>query len=145
LIGPKHGVFLLDEWAPRTQSLNVCRAILKHAMQCGLTQDSKLLVHCVLGVSRSTAVAMGLEASLGLDPSVAWQRVYQARPVAWPSIALMGCFDDLLGFGGNLTEVALRIDQWRRGFDRVICGPKSPVSEFDSGAGKLPGLSILEE
>ncbi len=121
VVGPKHGVFILNEWASKPHSLNVCRAILEHAKHCGLTPESKLLVHCVLGVSRSTAVALGLEASLGLDPMAAWQRVYQARPVAWPSIALVGCFDDLLGLKGGLTEVALQVDQRRRGVDRVVC------------------------
>ncbi len=69
-----------------------------------LTSESKLLVHCHAGISRSTATACGILCQHNLSPSVAIQRVLEVRPQALPNLYLIRLFDELLDMRGSLIE-----------------------------------------
>ena len=70
----------------------------------------RLLVHCHMGVSRSTAAMATLIARS--DPSLAedeiFARLRTIRPQAWPNSVLIGFADELLGRGGRLIEALRR-------------------------------------
>lgn len=68
-----------------------------------------LLVHCHMGISRSTAAMMTLMAQA--DPAESedalFTRLREIRPQAWPNSVMIGFADEQLGRGGRL-DAALR-------------------------------------
>lgn len=69
-----------------------------------------LLVHCHMGISRSTAAMMTLMAQA--DPAetedALFERLREIRPQAWPNSVMIGFADEQLGRGGRLTEALRR-------------------------------------
>ena len=65
-----------------------------------------LLVHCHMGISRSTAAMLTLMAQA--DPAEAedalFERLRDIRPQAWPNSVMVGFADEQLGRQGRLTE-----------------------------------------
>jgi predicted protein tyrosine phosphatase len=79
------------------------------ALTAHLTNEDKLLVHCLAGVSRSTAVACGVLCQHGFTPLEAMQYVLKIRPQAKPNPYILKLFDEILGFDGQLvTEIINR-------------------------------------
>ncbi|GAB4360210.1 MAG: protein-tyrosine-phosphatase [Kiloniellaceae bacterium] len=72
--------------------------------------EGHLLVHCHMGVSRSTAAMLSLLAQVhgGEDEDALFQRLRDIRPQAWPNSVMVGHADDLLGRGGRLTAALRR-------------------------------------
>ena len=72
-------------------------------------RDGHLLVHCHMGVSRSTAGMLSLLAQLYPDEPEAnlFERLRRIRPQAWPNSVMIGYADELLGRKGRLVD-ALR-------------------------------------
>ena len=72
-------------------------------------QDGHLLVHCHMGVSRSTAGMLSLLAQLYPDEPEAtlFERLRKIRPQAWPNSVMIGYADELLSRKGRLVD-ALR-------------------------------------
>jgi len=68
-----------------------------------------LLVHCHMGVSRSTAAMLSLLAQAYPDEGEdrLFARLREIRPQAWPNSLMVGYADEQLGRGGRLTA-ALR-------------------------------------
>lgn len=73
-------------------------------------EEGHLLVHCHMGVSRSTAAMLSLLAQVhgGEDEDALFQRLRGIRPQAWPNSVMVGHADDLLGRGGRLTAALRR-------------------------------------
>jgi predicted protein tyrosine phosphatase len=73
--------------------------------------DGHLLIHCHMGISRSTAAMMMLLAQahpeLGEDEIIA--RITAIRPIAWPNSRMIGFADTALDLDGRLTRAAIRI------------------------------------
>ncbi|OSQ48819.1 tyrosine phosphatase family protein [Thalassospira alkalitolerans] len=73
-------------------------------------QDGHLLVHCHMGVSRSTAAMLTLMAQA--QPDIAEDELFAKlraiRPIAWPNSRMIGFADDLLGRGGKLNAALAR-------------------------------------
>jgi predicted protein tyrosine phosphatase len=69
-----------------------------------------LLVHCHMGISRSTAAMVSLLAQA--DPREPedrlFERVRQIRPQAWPNSLMIGYADDILGREGRLVAALRR-------------------------------------
>jgi predicted protein tyrosine phosphatase len=65
---------------------------------------SHLLVHCHMGISRSTAAATAilLQAHPDLDEDEALAHIHSIRAKAWPNSLMMRHFDALLGREGRL-------------------------------------------
>ena len=73
-------------------------------------RDGHLLVHCQMGVSRSTAAMLALLAQAYPDEAEdrLFARLRGIRPQAWPNSVMIGHADDLLGRGGRLTAALCR-------------------------------------
>lgn len=76
-----------------------------------LPKDSKILVHCMAGIGRSTAVALMLKTrELGVDrvdDAVKW--LVDHRPIASPNPVITRYADQLLGANGKLYQEAERV------------------------------------
>lgn len=70
-----------------------------------LPAEAVLVVHCAQGVSRSTALALGLLAR-EVPPARAAALLHGLRPFACPNPLLVRLWDDLLGFDGALIDAA---------------------------------------
>jgi len=72
--------------------------------------EGHLLVHCHMGVSRSTAAMLSLMAQVHADEDedLLFHRLRQIRPQAWPNSLMVGYADDLLGRQGRLTAALRR-------------------------------------
>ncbi|MDX7953810.1 protein-tyrosine-phosphatase [Lichenihabitans sp. Uapishka_5] len=70
-----------------------------------------LLVHCHMGISRSTAaMAMLLaQAEPALDEDAVLARIATERPQAWPNSRMIGFADELLGRQGRFTAALGRL------------------------------------
>lgn len=64
-----------------------------------------LLVHCTMGVSRSTAAMATLLAQdlPEVDEATIFSRVLRVRPQAWPNLRMVTFADELLGRGGRFV------------------------------------------
>jgi predicted protein tyrosine phosphatase len=73
-------------------------------------QDGHLLVHCHMGVSRSTAAMLSLLAQIhpGEDEDRLFARLREIRPQAWPNSLMITYADDLLGREGRLVAALRR-------------------------------------
>ena len=65
-----------------------------------------LLVHCHMGISRSTAAMLALmaQADPDEDEEGLFARLREIRPQAWPNSVMVGFADAQLGRSGRLTE-----------------------------------------
>ena len=72
--------------------------------------ERHLLVHCHMGISRSTAAMLSLMAQM--QPQEAedalFARLRQIRPQAWPNSLMVGYADELLGRDGRLVSALRR-------------------------------------
>lgn len=69
------------------------------------SEDLHVLVHCHMGISRSTAAMTALLAQSHPEEREdrIFARVLEIRPQAWPNCVMVGFADDLLGRHGRLT------------------------------------------
>jgi predicted protein tyrosine phosphatase len=72
--------------------------------------NGHLLVHCHMGVSRSTAAMLTLMAQVhpGEAEDRLLERLAEIRPQAWPNSRMVGFADELLSRDGRLTEALRR-------------------------------------
>ena len=72
---------------------------------------SHLLVHCHMGISRSTAALTTLlaQARPAEDEDAIFAEVVAIRPQAWPNSRMIAMADDLLGRRGRLTAALRRL------------------------------------
>jgi predicted protein tyrosine phosphatase len=73
--------------------------------------ERHLLIHCHMGISRSTAaMAMLLaQAQPGEDEDTIAERLTAIRPKAWPNTRMIAFADEMLSRGGRLTQAARRM------------------------------------
>lgn len=89
-------------------------AILEFGSEFLATQNpeapSHLLVHCHMGVSRSTAAMVSLMAQANQDETAEslFTRLVAIRPQAWPNSQMIGFADEQLGRKGELTAALRR-------------------------------------
>jgi predicted protein tyrosine phosphatase len=67
---------------------------------------ARLLIHCHMGVSRSSAAMLSFLAVTHPDEPVTalYDRLRTIRPKSWPNSVMVGYIDDFLGFGGALVD-----------------------------------------
>lgn len=72
--------------------------------------DGHLLVHCHMGISRSTAAMLTLMAQTYPDESEdrLFERLAEIRPQAWPNSLMIQFADDILTRGGRLSDALRR-------------------------------------
>jgi predicted protein tyrosine phosphatase len=92
-------------------------ALLAFGRQIPERRPAHLLIHCHMGVSRSTAAAAALllQAHPGADEDEIFSRISAARPQAWPNSRMIALADDLLGRHGGLVAALAR--HYRRQLD----------------------------
>lgn len=73
-------------------------------------RDGHLLIHCHMGISRSTAAMTMMLAAAhpGEDGDALVARLTAIRPQAWPNSLMMGFADEILG-RGDLAPAATRL------------------------------------
>lgn len=83
-----------------------------------LPAEAALVVHCTQGVSRSTALTLGLLAR-EVPPMEAAGLLHTLRPFACPNPLVVRLWDDLLGLQGELVVAACHFPtvSWRHGTD----------------------------
>lgn len=83
----------------------------------------RLLVHCHMGVSRSSAAMLSFLAQTYRGESVdfLYERLRQIRKQAWPNSVMVGHIDDHLDYGGKLVD-GLRLHYGRRLQERPEVG-----------------------
>ncbi len=65
---------------------------------------TNLLIHCMAGVSRSTAVALIARTLKTDDPSQSAIALRKAAPYAWPNRRIVSLADSILGLNGRLNR-----------------------------------------
>ncbi|HEU6441748.1 MAG TPA: protein-tyrosine phosphatase family protein [Microvirga sp.] len=89
-------------------------AVLRFAdeVEAGKPQNPEghLLVHCHMGISRSTAAMLTLMARANPDESDdrLFERLVEIRPQAWPNSRMVAFADDLLSRDGRLVDALRR-------------------------------------
>ena len=68
----------------------------------------RILIHCHMGISRSTAAAIMLLASRHGDAEAAVVRVTELRPIAWPNLRMIELADAARNFEGRLIQAVRR-------------------------------------
>ena len=66
--------------------------------------EAPLLIHCLAGVSRSTAVALIAHVLQTGDPRRSAASLREASPYAWPNRRIVALADSILGLDGQLIE-----------------------------------------
>jgi predicted protein tyrosine phosphatase len=86
------------------------RSILDFGSAIDPAVPNRLLVHCHMGVSRSTAAmtAIMAQAQAGEDEDQLFFTLRQIRPQAWPNSVMIQFADDLLGRDGRLVRALRR-------------------------------------
>ncbi|OJF93895.1 phosphatase [Pararhizobium antarcticum] len=81
-----------------------------------LSADANLLVHCLRGIGRSTALTLGILARY-MPPEDAAGMLHGLRPEAKPNRHVVGLCDAALGLKGRLAKQALRFPAkvWKPG------------------------------
>jgi len=76
-------------------------------MTQGSAHDAHLLVHCHMGISRSTAASVLLltQAAPDWSPDAVMAEVARIRPKAWPNLRMIEIGDQMLGLKGGLVRV----------------------------------------
>lgn len=101
---------LPDHVPPRAEDIS---RLIAFGHELGSAAASHLLVHCHMGVSRSTASMLILFAQANPDNlDEAMREVVRIRPRAWPNLRMVELADAELGFNGDLVSV-LRVHQLR--------------------------------
>ena len=72
-----------------------------------LPQDAHLLIHCLRGIGRSTALTLGILARY-MAPETAAAALHALRPEAKPNRHVVGLCDAALALKGKLAKQALR-------------------------------------
>lgn len=84
--------------------------IYNWATEHGLNHDSKILVHCHAGISRSSAIAWSLLVMFGDGYIEAFKKIYMARPQIWPNLILLALMDAKMGQDGEFYQAAQVVD-----------------------------------
>ena len=94
-------------------------------------EPSHLLVHCQMGVSRSTAAMTLLLAQARPERSAAdiMAEIVRVRPIAWPNLRMITMGDEQLGRGGELVAAVRKRYRQRAAED-------NSVVEFMRGIGR---------
>lgn len=133
--GPHHLVVEMDDIEMELQG---CILPERHhidailAFTKDLTVEDRVLVHCHMGMRRSTAAAIGILVQHGTDISEAFDRTYAIRPIMMPNLLVLGLFDDafllqgaLIGYGRAWVKDRMAKDDEERR-ERLAGGKKNP-------------------
>jgi predicted protein tyrosine phosphatase len=110
---PRLALHFHDIAAPRRGLTPPDRAMVERllAFAAAWSEPAPMLVHCWMGVSRSTAAALVLACALdpARDEQEAASALRRASPTATPNPLMVALADDILGRDGRLKAAADRI------------------------------------
>lgn len=94
----------MDDTADEADALAPCASHVEEidGWVDGLPGDSRILIHCLAGISRSTAVTLGILAKVH-PPAIAVRKLRRLRPEATPNPLIVALWDTHLGCGGTLV------------------------------------------
>lgn len=107
LRGPHHLHIVVDDVRMEASFvLAPTRAMIEEvfAHVAHLTDEDRLLVHCLAGQSRSTAMMIGILILHGIDPLIAFDLVKEHRPASNPNPLIIQHIDDHFGLDGILVR-----------------------------------------
>jgi len=142
---PRHRLTLRfhDVILPHPDYVLPQRADMEQVLAFGRTlpggDPAHLLVHCHMGISRSTAAATALllQAQPDLDDDEALAHIHKLRAKAWPNSLMMRYFDQLLGREGRLMAALGR--HYRR---QLLANPS--FAEPLRNGGRLAEVEMAE-
>ena len=105
--------------------------------------DTGILIHCMAGVSRSTAVALIAHVLVTKDPSRSMVALRKAAPYAWPNRRIVSLADSILNLNGQLTLALKELGpaNWQSEADYVV--PRLHESDVrGSGPGRYATLIV---
>ena len=82
------------------------RRALAWVRRSGATLDTRIVVHCHAGVSRSPALAWLILVMLGQEPEAAIADLRAARPKVWPNLAVLSLGAAYLGLDESFMLLA---------------------------------------
>jgi predicted protein tyrosine phosphatase len=100
---------VIEEYQPLSEAPQQAHiaAILKFGEEAARAHH-RILIHCHMGVSRSTAAAVMLLAKESGDAEAAMARVAELRPIAWPNLRMIELADENLALGRSLVHAVRR-------------------------------------
>jgi predicted protein tyrosine phosphatase len=106
--GPHHLILVFDDVAgvssvyihPTEEHLDQVLEFSKD-----FTDDDRVLVHCLAGISRSTAIAIAIVMQHGMDYYDAYNHVEMIRPILEPNKLIIRYVDAHFGLDGKLIEM----------------------------------------
>lgn len=107
LQGRHHLHIVMDDvWIEAANANVPTRAMIEEVFDhvAHLTDEDRLVVHCLAGQSRSPAVMIGILILHGIDPLAAFDLVKEHRPDANPNPLIIRHIDDHFGLGGILIH-----------------------------------------
>lgn len=113
--GPHHLHLVFDD-VHRTDSAHIV-PLEEHLHQIfeftkDLKDDDRVLVHCLAGISRSTATAIGILIQHGMSYEDAYNHIASIRKQLAPNKLLISYIDDHFGLGGKLLELVKEKDPY---------------------------------
>ncbi|MBX6743798.1 MAG: dual specificity protein phosphatase family protein [Acetobacteraceae bacterium] len=111
--GPHHLLVHVHDIAEDLEGHVVpCRQHLLNVLDftADLPPGSRLLVHCIAGISRSTSMAIGILIARGVPWRAAWDMVAAVRPCMMPNARIIRLIDEHYGLGGELSA---QLRAWR--------------------------------
>lgn len=104
-----------EEYADLTPpSLKVMQSIIDEVKSWELDDESKVLVHCSAGKSRSTAIALAILVLHGMSPEDALAKVKLLSPAMCPNRLMTEYLDEVIGAKGELLKA---VNDW---YDKTI-------------------------
>ncbi|HEV7254551.1 MAG TPA: protein-tyrosine phosphatase family protein [Mesorhizobium sp.] len=102
-------------------------------------REGHLLVHCHMGVSRSTAAMAAIlaQANPDADAERVVRHIEEIRPQVWPNSRMIGFADRMLGRDGELTEAVRRL--YGR---RLLASPATGDFMRQNGRGREVEMAI---
>lgn len=100
---------IVEEYQPLSEAPRRAHvaAILRFG-EAAARAHHRLLIHCHMGISRSTAAAVMLLARESRDADAAVARVTELRPIAWPNLRMIELADEELGLEHALVRAVRR-------------------------------------
>lgn len=119
-VEPKHQLVITNVYdTDNEQDLDAPSSAMVEAIINFVQPDTKLLIHCIAGISRSTATAISLMVLRGSSVEDAVKATWKMRPNMWPNRRILLLFDDHMKAEGKFinsvmeTSLALAHPDWR--------------------------------
>jgi predicted protein tyrosine phosphatase len=98
------------EHSPGVKLSTVDDVVAILAFGSGISAESKLIIHCHFGISRSTAaMAMLIARNTSLCGDEVFARLLRIRPRAWPNSRMVQHAEDVMGFRDRLMPALGRL------------------------------------